>query len=342
MASADLIILVKAPNQLIGDQKITCQRNWTVKQLKEHLFEVYPNRPLPKDQKLIYSGQLLTDTTLLSDVIKTYNGQEINTIHLVCAVKVSVNPIRPHVGIESPAPATTNVTTNPTQPSPLQASSDASSTRPEPTENTGCYYPSMLTNPPWYSCPINRLSGNRNAESQEDEFEWVHQAYINYLNSYLRMTELMYNIPLTHDSDDTSSGTDGEGFVERPAGVEQDDGAAQIHPQPAAVGENEEEDEHFNRDLLEWIYIYFRFGVLFMFVYFYSSPIRFLLVVTMMVLLYRLRYGPQDEPVVEGAGPADEEQVNGNPPAPQQNNWLSMAWTFVSLFFLSLIPDLIN
>ena len=36
------------------------------------------------DQKLIYSGQLLSDTALLKDVLRKYEGQKAHSLHLVC------------------------------------------------------------------------------------------------------------------------------------------------------------------------------------------------------------------------------------------------------------------
>lgn len=38
-----------------------------------------------EDQKLIYSGQLLSDSTVLKDVLRVYEGQENHTVHLVCS-----------------------------------------------------------------------------------------------------------------------------------------------------------------------------------------------------------------------------------------------------------------
>jgi len=39
-------LVVKAPNQKIGDQTIECALDWTVKKLKEHLSSVYPSKPV--------------------------------------------------------------------------------------------------------------------------------------------------------------------------------------------------------------------------------------------------------------------------------------------------------
>ena len=39
-------LVVKAPNQKIGDQTIECALDWTVKKLKQHLSSVYPSKPV--------------------------------------------------------------------------------------------------------------------------------------------------------------------------------------------------------------------------------------------------------------------------------------------------------
>lgn len=51
MLSDNVTLIVKAPNQQIEDQNIECQTSWTVKQLKGHLSEVYPSKPVSYDFK---------------------------------------------------------------------------------------------------------------------------------------------------------------------------------------------------------------------------------------------------------------------------------------------------
>lgn len=46
MIPDNVTLIVKAPNQQIEDQNIQCQTSWTVRQLKGHLSEVYPNKPV--------------------------------------------------------------------------------------------------------------------------------------------------------------------------------------------------------------------------------------------------------------------------------------------------------
>lgn len=46
MIPDNVTLIVKAPNQQIDDQNIECQSSWTVRQLKGHLEEVYPSKPV--------------------------------------------------------------------------------------------------------------------------------------------------------------------------------------------------------------------------------------------------------------------------------------------------------
>ena len=39
-------LIIRAPNQQIEDFVVKCQIGWTVTQLKDHLSEVYPQKPV--------------------------------------------------------------------------------------------------------------------------------------------------------------------------------------------------------------------------------------------------------------------------------------------------------
>lgn len=86
-------LLIKASNQQYDDQILEIDLLWTVKRLKTHLALVYPNKPPVDEQKLIYSGQLLNDSLLLKDVIRSYKDvyTQNHIIHLVYTPKNSLN-----------------------------------------------------------------------------------------------------------------------------------------------------------------------------------------------------------------------------------------------------------
>ncbi|KAF0307859.1 Homocysteine-responsive endoplasmic reticulum-resident ubiquitin-like domain member 2 protein [Amphibalanus amphitrite] len=82
----DITVLIKAPNQKHDDHPVQCRGTWTVQQLKGHLAENYPTKPTLREQRLIYSGQLLTDDSRLGDVLRRHDDDStVHTVHLVCA-----------------------------------------------------------------------------------------------------------------------------------------------------------------------------------------------------------------------------------------------------------------
>ncbi|KAM9724587.1 homocysteine-responsive endoplasmic reticulum-resident ubiquitin-like domain member 2 protein [Menidia menidia] len=138
-------------------------------------------------------------------------------------------------------------------------------------------------------------------------------------------------------------------------------------------------DDELNRDWLDWLYTVSRAGVLLSIVYFYSSFSRFVMVVGAMLLVYLHQVGwfpfrpeqqnlrgrggagaAQDEAgrqqdiremerlMDEGlededsgeegpGGPEDQDQDQA--PAPPEPGLLTTAWSFISTFFTSLIPE---
>uniref|UniRef100_A0A2K6QCF7 Ubiquitin-like domain-containing protein n=1 Tax=Rhinopithecus roxellana TaxID=61622 RepID=A0A2K6QCF7_RHIRO len=77
-------LLVKSPNQRHRDLELSGDRSWSVGHLKAHLSRVYPERPHPEDQRLIYSGKLLLDHQCLRDLLPK---EKRHVLHLVCNVK---------------------------------------------------------------------------------------------------------------------------------------------------------------------------------------------------------------------------------------------------------------
>lgn len=90
MATVDrsINLLIKAPNQKINDHPVECQLDWTVKYLKIHISETYPGKPAVEEQKLIYSGRLLHDHLKLKDILR-YDEKGPHILHLVCSSKQS-------------------------------------------------------------------------------------------------------------------------------------------------------------------------------------------------------------------------------------------------------------
>ena len=104
--SYDLVI--KSANPQNQDQSVTAAKHWSVFDLKSFLSTAYPSSPPVDEQKLIYAGRLLTNTTTLKDVSscsafsnlrKTAEGLEneyfsISFLFLILASKLSYKLFR--------------------------------------------------------------------------------------------------------------------------------------------------------------------------------------------------------------------------------------------------------
>ncbi|XP_071501572.1 homocysteine-responsive endoplasmic reticulum-resident ubiquitin-like domain member 2 protein [Diadema antillarum] len=84
LAGSPFTLVVKAPNQEIGDQTVECFLDWTVRKLKKHLSTVYPTNPNEQSQRIIFSGKLLQDNLVLKDVLTVNDVKDKCTVHLVC------------------------------------------------------------------------------------------------------------------------------------------------------------------------------------------------------------------------------------------------------------------
>lgn len=80
----DLKLIIKAANQKYEDFVIdNFELDWTIKQLKQYLFENYPQKPEISTVRLIYSGKMLHDHWTLSECIRHNSQVKSYIIHLV-------------------------------------------------------------------------------------------------------------------------------------------------------------------------------------------------------------------------------------------------------------------
>ncbi|KAG9475953.1 hypothetical protein GDO78_002823 [Eleutherodactylus coqui] len=129
-------------------------------------------------------------------------------------------------------------------------------------------------------------------------------------------------------------------------------------------------EEDINRDWLDWMYTVSRAAILLSIVYFYSSFSRFVMVMGAMILVYLHQAGWFPFRQEDGQLPAREEAEDGNHDQENNNDLLEMerrmdeglqedgaedggedvpavappglvasAWSFITTFFMSLIPE---
>ncbi|XP_013138345.1 PREDICTED: homocysteine-responsive endoplasmic reticulum-resident ubiquitin-like domain member 2 protein [Papilio polytes] len=189
MLSDNVTLIVKAPNQQIEDQNIECQTSWTVKQLKGHLSEVYPSKPKTDEQKIIYSGQLLDDNSILKDVLRSYDSGIVHTMHLVC------KPTRNMTKEKTEKTTETASTAPSTEPRQTETTSRPETRQNDQNHNVEMqnYRNSFVNNygrvPPYpnYNFGEGYLQGPNDAAMFANHMMMVQQAYLQYMQQYANM-----------------------------------------------------------------------------------------------------------------------------------------------------------
>ncbi|KAJ8708558.1 hypothetical protein PYW08_009940 [Mythimna loreyi] len=353
MIPNNVTLIVKAPNQQIEDQNIECESSWTVRQLKGHLSEVYPSKPGTDEQKIIYSGQLLDDNTILKDVLRTYESQIAHTMHLVCTPTRRIEPP------PAPEPNTDGIRRRIVTEPPTPAERVTEPPRPETRQNDQNhnvemqnYLTSFVNNygrvPPYPN--YNYLPVPNDPAQLANHMMMMQQAYLQYMQQYANMWQAAGAAPAA------------------PAPAETPAPAAEA-PAPA----DEPDEALAARDWLDHLYAASRLAILFSLVYLYGSPARLLLVLLLAAAGYLHQIGffrdlhvhvadqqqanaanqanqpNQANPPNQANAPNQPNQPNQpNTPADQptqpatnntQQSLLAVTWMIFTSFFASLIPD---
>ncbi|KAM7421530.1 hypothetical protein PAMA_015597 [Pampus argenteus] len=393
-------LVIKAPNQKYEDQTINCFLNWTVERLKSHISNVYPSKPLCKDQRLVYSGRLLQDHLQLRDVLRK---DEYHMMHLVCASRSppgSPVPSAACASSSSDSSGSASSTSAPAQDS-QSASSSSSSSSSVPGSYDGLRYrggfpeynpqsPSGV--PQWPDGAQVPLQANMPPhpmymlmQSMWWQQMYAHHYYMQYQAAVAASQPPSTSPPSSPSASPLQAAQPNEA-VQPPLGPNQapnplpENQPANPNIQMNAQGGAVLNEDELNRDWLDWLYTVSRAGVLLSIVYFYSSFSRFVMVIGAMLLVYLHQVGwfpfrpeqqrpgaPQeaadghqdgqqdiqemerlmdegmddDDSGEEGdeGGLEDQAQAPAAPAALPEPNFLSTAWSFLSTFFTSLIPE---
>ncbi|GAA6068411.1 homocysteine-responsive endoplasmic reticulum-resident ubiquitin-like domain member 2 protein, partial [Tachysurus ichikawai] len=144
---------------------------------------------------------------------------------------------------------------------------------------------------------------------------------------------------------------------------------ANQNPQMNVQGGAVQNEDELNRDWLDWLYTVSRVAVLLSIVYFYSSFSRFIMVTGAMLLVYlhqagwfpfrvELQYlGAADRAPAENDrnhnmqemerimddgledDDGDSSDEGSDEAAPPRPSFLASTWSFISIFFTSLVPE---
>ncbi|KAJ8354275.1 hypothetical protein SKAU_G00218420 [Synaphobranchus kaupii] len=312
-------LIIKAPNQKYDDQTINCFLNWTVEKLKMHLSNVYPSKPLSKDQRLVYSGRLLLDHLQLRDVLRKQDGYHM--VHLVCASRSPPGSPCPPSGTH------THVTSDP-EPSSSNSSESSSSAVPTtdstPTSSVGNSdglrhrgghaqspaYPNIMQGHLGEQFPLQQgIPAGFPAYPMYNPVQvlWWQQAYarqyyMQYQAAVASSQTPIPTVPSTPVPPPMSSPSNqqpaqpndtppvGPNPAPAPAPAPEEHPANPNIQMNAQGGALLNEDE-LNRDWLDWIYTVSRAAILLSIVYFYSSFSRFVMVIGAMLLVYLHQVG---------------------------------------------------
>uniref|UniRef100_A0A8C6RTX1 Homocysteine-inducible, endoplasmic reticulum stress-inducible, ubiquitin-like domain member 1 n=2 Tax=Nannospalax galili TaxID=1026970 RepID=A0A8C6RTX1_NANGA len=295
--SEPVTLLVKSPNQRHRDLELSGDRGWSVGRLKAHLSRVYPERPRPEDQRVIYSGKLLLDHQCLRDLLPKQEKRHV--LHLVCNVKSpSKMPENSPKGAES--------IEQPSGPNQGQYPGDSSSDGLRQREALRNFSPSgweNITRPEAVQQAFQGLGPGFSGYTTYGwlQLSWFQQIYARqYYMQYLAATAAsgtfvptpsaqeipVVSAPAPAPIHNQFPGENQPANQNAAAQVVVNPGANQNLRMNAQGGPLVEEDDEINRDWLDWTYSAATFSVFLSILYFYSSLSRFLMVMGATVVMY--------------------------------------------------------
>lgn len=377
-------LIIKAPNQKYSDQTISCFLNWTVGKLKTHLSNVYPSKPLTKDQRLVYSGRLLPDHLQLKDILRKQD--EYHMVHLLCASRSPPS---------SPKSSTDRGSHEALASSTSSNSDHSDSTTPSPSQESL----SLVTGSS-EGLRQRTLSQAQTDPAQSHQFPYVIQGNVDHqfpgqgvppafpVYPALSPLQMLWwqQIQAAVSAQATSSAGSAQRAASSPLNlahvpgeepppapnlVAQENGPMNENVQMNAQGGPVLNEEDLNRDWLDWVYTFSRAAVLLSIVYFYSSFSRFIMVMGAMLLVYlhqagwfpfRQEGGQQQAPnnvdanndghnannleleemerlMDDGLEDESGEDAGEDASAAQRPGLMASAWSFITTFFTSLIPE---
>lgn len=323
MDNNPVTIIVKAPNQQFEDQTIQCELSWTIKRLKGLLSEVYPSKPKTDEQKLIYSGQLLNDTIVLKDVLRQYEGQDTHTVHLVLQSnkvfetsrsnnKNSAQPLQPDINTDGLRQRNTTHNSNSAETNglfrPAADWSNSFVSQPESFADMNRQYNEWVSQQlPSYNLMVEQIyrqyySQYMNSLNQPNNLYMSQNGGMNnlpqmpyYPQNYFP-TPNLYNSPMAPHQQPANNQAQPQ--VPQAQAAAQPQVPAQPQPlpdqQPNPAQQrfpNIVQEEVENRDWLDLFYAFSRLMVLVTLIYFYSSPLRCLIVIFFTILYYGYHVG---------------------------------------------------
>eukprot|EP00076_Gallus_gallus_P009201 XP_004939592.1 homocysteine-responsive endoplasmic reticulum-resident ubiquitin-like domain member 2 protein isoform X3 [Gallus gallus] len=324
-------LIIKAPNQKYTDQTINCFLDWTVGRLKSHLSDVYPSKP-----SLDHSGSTAASPTN-QEASSTSSNTSADGVRHRNVPQAQSDPIASH---QFPYLMQGNIGN----------------------QFPGQAIPAGFPVYPAFS-PLQMI--------------WWQQMYARqyYMQYQAAVSAQVTSSTEPVRSAVAQAVNSQRAPANEPAAVPnvaiQENRPVNPNVQMNAQGGPVVNEEDFNRDWLDWMYTFSRAAILLSIVYFYSSFSRFVMVMGAMLLVYlhqagwfpfRQEGGQQqaannveghrdgqnannpdleemerlmDDGIDEDSGEDGGEDAN----IEQQPGFMASAWSFITTFFTSLIPE---
>ncbi|XP_066095392.1 homocysteine-responsive endoplasmic reticulum-resident ubiquitin-like domain member 2 protein isoform X3 [Saccopteryx bilineata] len=359
-------LIIKSPNKKYSDQTVSCFLNWTVGKLKSHLSNVYPCKP----QDARHMVHLVCISRTLPSSPKSCTSRESHE-----TVAPGSNSSSDQSGSTTPSSSSETMSlavsssseglrqrtlaqaqTNPAQSHQFPYVLQANVENPLPGQAAAAAFPVY----PALS-PLQAL--------------WWQQLYA---QQYYLQYQAAVSAQATPNAIPTQPAPSqplnvppvpGEEPPPAPNLVAQENRPMNENVQMNAQGGPVLNEEDFNRDWLDWMYTFSRAAILLSIVYFYSSFSRFVMVMGAMLLVYLHQAGwfpfrQEGQPAPNNHAAVAEEQnadhleleemerlmddglddEGGEDPgadagALRRPGLVASAWSFVTAFFTSLIPE---
>ncbi|XP_068863708.1 homocysteine-responsive endoplasmic reticulum-resident ubiquitin-like domain member 2 protein isoform X3 [Aphelocoma coerulescens] len=362
-------LIIKAPNQKYTDQTISCFLEWTVGKLKSHLSKVYPSKP----QDEYHMVHLVCTSRTPPSSPKPSTSREG---HGASTSSSSSNLDRSGSTAASPTNQEASSTSLNTSGDGVrhrnlpQAHSNSTPSHQFPylmQGNIGNQFPGQgvpvgFSMYPAFS-PLQMI--------------WWQQMYVRqYYMQYQAAVSAQVTSSTEPARSAVAQAVNSEhARANEPAAVPnvavQENRPVNQNVQMNAQGGPVVNEEDFNRDWLDWMYTFSRAAILLSIVYFYSSFSRFVMVMGAMLLVYlhqagwfpfRQEGGQQqaannaevnrdgqhaNNPDLEemerlmddGIDEDNGEDAGEDGNTEQQPGFMASAWSFITTFFTSLIPE---
>ncbi|XP_062425539.1 homocysteine-responsive endoplasmic reticulum-resident ubiquitin-like domain member 2 protein isoform X2 [Rhea pennata] len=369
VVSHPVTLIIKAPNQKYTDQTINCFLDWTVGKLKSHLSKVYPSKP--QDEYHMVHLVCTSRTPPSSPKPDTSReGRGVSTSSNSSNLDHSGSTAASPTNQESPSPSLNTSTDGMRHRNVPQALSNPIPSHQFPylmQGNIGNQFPGqgVPVGFPMYPAfsPLQMI--------------WWQQMYARqYYMQYQAAVSAQVTSNTEPVRSAVAQAVNSERApANEPAAVPnvavQENRPVNPNVQMNAQGGPVVNEEDFNRDWLDWMYTFSRAAILLSIVYFYSSFSRFVMVMGAMLLVYlhqagwfpfRQEGGQQqaannvevnrdgqninnpdleemerlmDDGIDEDSGEDAGEDAN----IEQQPGFMASAWSFITTFFTSLIPE---